>query len=92
VRNAARVVKKILKRIPRWTVGETLSIIRTIRGASVQGRQTVGDRAVSNKWGEEGKRGNMQEICPKRGCKIHGFYIGAVDEYDSGVLSFFPHS
>jgi len=48
VRNAARLVQKIQKRRTKWTVGETLSIIRKTGGVSVQVRLQETKRCLTN--------------------------------------------
>lgn len=50
--------------------------------------ETAGDKAVPNKRGEEGKRGNVQNIIHHEAAKIHGFYIGAAHEHHR---SHYPH-
>lgn len=50
----------------------------------MQGRPIGGDRAVPNKRGEKRQTRQYAGNSPKRGYKIHGFYIGAVDEHDGG--------
>ena len=65
-------------------------MMRKIGGGSVPVKLQETKRCLAN--GAKKQTRQYTGNCSRRGCKIHGSYIGVVDGHDGTGFSFSPHS